>query len=399
MLFRRIMHPLLVVSCLSVALVAQEAPPTQQDMGGLQALAVGEVYKTPAHGSRWEYPKEVKVLDGTQLYIVQKGDTFWDLGAKFLGNPFAWPQIWEQNKWIQDPHWIYPGNPLLIPMKNTALAKAGESPDGPRPEVDDLQPDGRAGYRRTVLDEMAFTFQDFVQMPFIAVKGFDGFMKDMGGVAVVDAERRDQFMHGDGEKIYLDGGKNKGIKVGDRRVLIKVAHKRHFHPDDRRMARPMGDVLHHVGIARFVQVDERSAVAVIERAMDPVELGDGLVPYAEPASIPMVLRTDVAEPLVIRQPVAKVVYARDQDNNIGTSQMVVIDKGAKEGFKVGDVLISAEERGWEGGASSEGGGNVKPGGTNLYMGQLLVVRVDEHTATCRVLRAIREMGVGTIAFK
>ncbi len=50
-----------------------------------------------------------------ESYIVKRDDTLWDLAHEFLGDPFRWHDIWNANRYIKDPHWIYPGDPLNIP--------------------------------------------------------------------------------------------------------------------------------------------------------------------------------------------------------------------------------------------------------------------------------------------
>ena len=58
-------------------------------------------------------PPSIKV-GAPHVYVVKKGDTLWDISGKFLRSPWRWKEIWASNKHVKNPHWIYPGDRLLL---------------------------------------------------------------------------------------------------------------------------------------------------------------------------------------------------------------------------------------------------------------------------------------------
>ncbi len=393
MLQRRWLSAITAVSCFALALAAQDSKPTAEPPAITEARP-GETVKIPAHYSRWAYPQEVTIPEKSQLYLVVKGDTLWDLGQHFLGNPFAWPQIWEQNKWIKDPHWIYPGDPLVIPVEKQVVATATSPATEPPAEVAGLRPDRVKTITRPTQTEYAYTFQDFIQLPYLAPKGAEAHFQEIGALRIAERRMQDRTFLGDGEIIYLSGGSDRGVKVGDRFVVLKVAQRKLRHPDPEQKE-VMGDVVQQVGVVRVTQVNPAGSVATIEKSMDSVEVGYVVAPFVEPANLVAAPRPATTGAVPIQEPAARVVFTRDNHEHTANGEMLIIDRGAKDGLKVGEVLICARRQTWEGRAGESAKDRVEES-TTFYIGQVVVVRTDESTATVRILRTNQEMLVGDI---
>jgi hypothetical protein len=418
-----------VLTCFALGLLGQDAKPNADAKSA-------ETIKVDTHHSRWNYPKEVVVPAGRQLCLVRKGDTLWDLARKFLGNPYSWPQIWELNNWVKDAHWIYPGDPLIVDGSRTALAQA--SPDSPKgsvppvapttagatpattgaadpsatppqaqaaadgtpdlaePEVANLAPDSakKRAPLRIMREELAYSFQDYIQMPFLAPKGEAAYLRENRALRIVGKKNTERLILGDGELFYLNGGSDRGLRAGDRFLLVKLVKKDLYHPEDQNRRRPLGDILQQVGVARIMTVQGKGSVAIVEKCMDPVMVGQLLVPFTEPSNVPLKMRTDIQDPVQVKD-LAKILFTRDDHQLTGQGEMVIVDKGHSDGLKVGDVLLGIRYQSFPVTEARRATDRLMEK-TNHYIGQCVVTFTTANSATCRIVRSSDPFRIGDV---
>ena len=80
--------------------------------------------------------------DHPDTYVVKKGDTLWDIAARFLNEPWLWPEIWQANPQIANPHLIYPGDVISLAYLaggRPSLGISKRSPQVRREPIDPIQ--------------------------------------------------------------------------------------------------------------------------------------------------------------------------------------------------------------------------------------------------------------------
>jgi len=79
----------------------------------LPAVCIGLLLTITAFAASVELAK-----DHPDTYVVRKGDTLWSISARFLQRPWQWPEVWQANPQVHNPHLIYPGDVLNLAYLN-----------------------------------------------------------------------------------------------------------------------------------------------------------------------------------------------------------------------------------------------------------------------------------------
>ncbi len=316
----------LLLTSLCPAWAQEETPEPSQDIS------------VPSHWSPYDAPSSYP--EGTQLHIIVRGDTLWDLANQYLANPFLWPQVWEENRYITNPNLIYPGDPLAIPQVDVVRAP-GEEPGAPGAPG---EPGGRPGEPGRP-GEAGVPGQPGGPMGPSLIPAYEEIGIQCAGY-VADKENEDlkilgseegglKVAHATGDIVYLNRGLDYGLSPGDRfytqRRVEKVDHPARFGS--------AGWLIQRSGWLTVMAVQEQTATAEITQACLDVFIGDYLIPF-EQVPVPLV---PVQAPVNRMTPETgrlrgHIVASTDNVVSLGQGLLIGIDLGEEDGVIPGNIF-------------------------------------------------------------
>jgi hypothetical protein len=370
------------VAALSLVLAVAVGPAWAQTAAvsapasGDSELQVGPATIAP-HWSKYKYPETVP--EGATYYLIKRGDTLWDLAGRFLANPFLWPQIWDQNRYITDAHWIYPGDPLIIPRVGVVSDRAGQAGETAGAERTGEEAPGQEGAAGAAGERRSLLQPAITEMGLQCAHYILDDPEDSSLIVIGSEQGATKLAFGDRDILYLGKGSNAGVKAGDVYSLHHVSYEVK-HPDS---GRTIGRKIETTGWGRVILVQEDSSTIMVEQACMDIHAGDYAKPFQK-AVVPMIVPRPPSDRLT--PPTGKadgsIVDIGDDSMIAGAEQLVSVNLGAAQGMSPGNIL-SVYRVMYPG----------VPTARNV-LGELVVVSVRERTATARVSYSRMEIMAG-----
>lgn len=312
-------------------------------------------------------------------YIIQPGDTLWDISSAFMGDAYYWPRLWSFNDYITNPHWIYPGN-VIVFRPGTLLEppnlELGEQPrQGYVVEAQDFEisepecgPDMR--------------FEDEIPTTTYLTNTFLGRTDEVEVWGELESAKPGFLSLSEGDLVYLRLDDPGAVDCGD---LVSVFRRGSAvrHPEARKLR--YGNLYTVVAEARVVHVGDGGLVsAVVRNSYAEAHRGDLIGP-----SFPMSAEMAVSAP---RGDLDGVIIARsgqDEYELAGPGETVFIDRGRADGLRVGNSFYVVHHRDEAVSHRLE-----DPKIPAQVVGRVVITRVNEDFSAGVLVDAARQIRVG-----
>jgi len=256
--------------------------------------------------------------DHPDEYVVQRGDTLWDISGRFLSKPWLWPEIWQANPQIANPHLIFPGDRLtLVYVDGKPRIVLNRGTGG----IVKLSPEVRS----TPLDNAIPAIPLEEINPFLSRSRIVG-GGELEAAPYVLSGARGGVVNGAGDDVVARGNfpadeTNFGIyRAGD--VFV-----------DPVTGEVLGKEATEIGAGRLISRVSDVGTLAVDRSNQDIRAEDRLLPMVEQKI------TATFYPSAPDTEISGVILAVEGGvNNVGRLDVVILNRGAREGLKEGNVL-------------------------------------------------------------
>lgn len=260
--------------------------------------------------------------DHPQSYTVQPGDTLWDISGKFLSQPWKWRELWQANPQVANPDLIYPGNVLsLVYVNGQPKLMVGRAPGGSGGTIK-LSPKVRTSALSEAIPTIPLEKINSFLLANRAIEDIAAF----NSAPYIFASDGERVVSGAGDRVYA-----RGVMGGEHHVFGLFRQGKTY--TDPQTGEVLGVNADEVGMAEVVATENNISTLRLLRTTQETRNGDRLLVTEErPISSTFV----PAEPQ--QQIRGHIIDVPRGVTQVGELDVVVIDKGARDGLEEGSVL-------------------------------------------------------------
>jgi hypothetical protein len=276
-------------------------------------------------GSANAADSSLKLADAAPTqHIVVPGDTLWDISAKFLSEPWRWPEIWRMNEaQIKNPHRIYPGDVILLERDAEGKPFLSLNSKQASRTNKELDPKQRPQIHAETLSQAIPPIPPNEIEPFLAAPLFIEQNTLQTAPRIVATQENRVFL-AKGDTAYVTGA-----DPSQKQWLVFRNGQALRDPEDTQ--RILGYEAFHVGSASQV-TPGNPAVFAIDETKQEIGYGDRLVAAERPELldyIPHAPDQDVK---------GQIVSVYGGVGSGGRLSIVLINRGSEDGLEIGHVL-------------------------------------------------------------
>jgi len=303
-------------------------------------------------------------------YVVKRGDTLWGIAKVFLRDPWFWPEIWQVNPQVQNPHLIYPGDTLrlvYVQGRPTIVLQRGDAARVlPRIRSEPLE--------AAVTTIPYATVAAFMSKPSVLAR------EQIKVAPYVLATRDMHVAMADGDTLYARGF-SAPVEVGTHFNVVRVGDALRDPDDGNRIVGYDGIF---TGAGHITRAGDPATLIMTESARE-TEAGDKL--FAGGVDVPLDF---IPSPPKVKTD-GRIIAVSNGVTIIGQYEVVVINRGAADGIAPGNVLAVFQEGGVVRDTANKGFLN---GMTRLTAAKVRLP--DERTGTFMVFKTFEHLSYGLI---
>lgn len=260
------------------------------------------------------------MTSGDEIHTVIKRDNLWNLSGQYLSNPFLWPDIWNANPQIKNPHLIYPGEKITVPahLADSKGAGSNTSSGDNQSKNTITQSDLTSALNAYYLNRSDL----YSQKALLAAPYLETSSTEESSIGSINDKSRQMYTLSNTATIKLKSGNT--LSVGDQVDIMSI-----------QKGANKTKIVVPAGSAEVTSIANGSARIIVTSAWEVIRNNDFIVPSRTIEK----LKTPIAD-LTVSEIESEIISVVHQSAVIKPFQTIIINTGKIKDVVIGDLFIA-----------------------------------------------------------